>query len=176
MSAKMITTGVPELDAALATFERKTVRKWVVKALNDALMMVEKAYKANCPVDSGAMRDATVRRRPRGLKRGEVGRALIIVREKLFKLIAKRTGRSLFYLRKGKKKIEQFFYPAVVELGDKDTPAQRPLRGALYGNENHVRDLFVKNVRAAVDEAGRGKNAVSLEASSEMAWALDLNN
>jgi GAF domain-containing protein len=43
-----------------------------------------------------------------------------------------------------------FFYPAVIELGDKDTPAQRPMRAALYDSEREVLQEFRTQLEVAI--------------------------
>jgi HK97 gp10 family phage protein len=176
MSAAVIATGFAELDATLASLDVKLQRKYVRTALNRAIKIIRDGFRALCPVNTGAMRDAARVRNPITKKRGTFARALIIERERLFALQQKRSGRSLVYSRlvRGKRRLEQFFYPVLVELGSQDTPAQRPMRAALYGNANHVRDEFVKQLRLLVAEAEAAKSAVSLESATAMAWALDL--
>lgn len=151
MSASLILTGDKELDKAMAGFETKVQRKYLRTALNNAVIKVQNEYNQLVPVESGAMRDATRRRTPK-LKRGKTGRSLVILRDQLFKLREARTGKPPSSRTQDN---EPFFYPAVVELGDKDTPAKRPLRAALYGNEQQVRQEFINQLRAAVSAAGK---------------------
>lgn len=152
MSASVVVTGVPEVDRAMAQFEAKVQKKYARTALNNAIKFVETKYKELVPVETGAMRDATKRRTPKAKRRGDIGRSLIIDRDRLFKLRTARSGRP-----PGSRQGEDgpFFYPAVIELGDKDTPAQRPLRAALYGNEQQIKQEFVNQLRAAIATAGK---------------------
>lgn len=174
MTADLQVTGDAALDAALANFDRKIVRKWIRKALRDGAKAVAANYRATVPVDSGAMRDSLIVRSARRLRRGQLGVAVIVDATRLFAHQLKRRGRGLWYRRKGAKNTERFFYPAVVELGDRDTPAQRPLRSALYDSENYLRDQFVKDIRAALAEAERTAQSPATGAAGAIAEALDL--
>lgn len=149
MSATVIVTGVAEVDQAMAQFEAKVQKKYIRTALNTSIKKVQEKYIALVPAVSGSMRDAAVRRTPKG-KRGTLRRALIIDRDKLIKLYTARTGKPP---TKRTKDDEPFFYPAVIELGDSDTPAQRPMRAALYGNEAQIKAEFVNQLRAAIAAA-----------------------
>lgn len=158
MSASVIVTGVAELDAALANFDIKVQNKFIRKALNNAIKVVEKDYKERVPIgtnedgeDTGVMRDATKRRTPKH-KRGEQKRSLVIDRNLLMKLYFERYGRFPGQ-RRGDN--EPFFYPAVIELGGSQGGAQRPLRAALYGNEQQVRAEFINQLSEAVATAGK---------------------
>lgn len=163
MSASIILTGDAALDRSLAELERKVQNKAVRKALDNSLKMVEADYKRLVPVDTGAMRDAVRRKAPKGRRRGEIVRELVLDRVLLQVLRLARTGATK---ARGRKAIqaahaqqinEAFFYPAVVELGDKDTPAQRPMRAALYDNSQRIMAEFVKQLRALLAEVTRGK-------------------
>lgn len=151
MNVSVIMTGDKELDMRMASFETKVQRKHIRTALNNAIKKVQVDYNALVPVVHGAMRDATRRRTPK-LRRGQIGRALVIIRDVYFKLYQARYGRLP---GKRRQDDEPFFAPAVVELGDSDTTAQRPMRAALYGNEQHIRQEFVKELRAAISAAGK---------------------
>jgi len=173
MSATIIATGFIEVDAALARFEAKVQKKYLRTALNNSVKFVQSAFQRLCPVETGAMRDATKRFTPKGRRRGDIRRGLRIDRDKLFALRTERGGRvgqgvvQIGLAKRGSlgfrvakllgvkedRKFADFFYPAVVELGDQDTPAQKPLRGALYGNEQHVRQEFITQLRLAIATA-----------------------
>ena len=157
MSASLFLTGDKELDAALAAFDKNVQRKAVATALKNSINLVKRIYQARVPVLSGAMRDAVVVRVPRGTKRGELRRSLMITRDSLARArvkIAKATERGIraalarvaavrdgvsrrvaaagIAARRGefkpKASSQDDFYPAFVELGDHDSQAQRPLR------------------------------------------------
>jgi len=89
MSGNVYTTGFKELDKALADLEPKVQRKYGKTALNNSLKIVEAEYKERVPVRTGAMRDAIVRRTPKG-KRGELKRTLMITRASLAKSTTKK--------------------------------------------------------------------------------------
>lgn len=150
MSGNVYSTGFEELDRKLAGLEPKVQKKYGRTALNNAVKIVEAKFKELVPVDTGAMRDAVVRRTPKG-KRGQMRRALMITRDSLARVIKKQT--------KSKEKItigDNDFYPAYVELGTQDREGKRPLRDALYGNEGPIRAEFVKELRKIVTEAEHG--------------------
>jgi hypothetical protein len=184
MSATLIATGIPELDAALAAFDRKVQRKSIVTALKNALLIVKRRYQARVPVLSGAMRDAIVVKVPRGTKRGEIRRALMITRDSLARARRRVQKAGEKTLRKhltdrvvagagigrreasariaairganvGTAKSEDDFYPAFVELGDHDSPAKRPLRGAFYDSEQAIKAEFVNELKRAIASAGK---------------------
>lgn len=166
-------TGDKALDRALAQFETRVRNKYIRQALNGALKIVETRYKQVVPVLSGAMRDAVVRRTPKGGKRGVITRALMITRASLAKAIRRVAIRGARAAFKGRHGVaaertaaveaasaevdinERGFYPAIVELGSRDKPGQRPLREALYGAIEAIRAEFVKYLRAAVAAAGK---------------------
>lgn len=151
MSASLLLTGDKETDKAMASFENKVQRKYIRQALNATIIKIQNEYNQLVPVIHGAMKDATRRRTPK-LKKNQIGRALVILREVYFKLYEARYGRPPGKLTGDD---EPFFAPAVVELGDKDTPAQRPMRAALYGSERAMRQEFFNQLRAAVAAAGK---------------------
>ena len=81
---KLISTGDKELDAALAAFDKNVQRKAVATALKNSInLFAKRIYQARVPVLSGAMRDAVVVRVPRGTKRGELRRSLMITCDSL---------------------------------------------------------------------------------------------
>lgn len=154
----VIVTGVAELDEALAKFEDKAQKKYIRTALNKSIAIVEKEYKERVPVgvdadgnDTGVMRDATKKRTPKK-KRWEQKRALVIDKVKLMSLYFSKYGR---FPGKRKSDSEPFFYPAVIELGGAAGGGQRPMRAALYGNEQQVKAEFISQLTAAVATAGK---------------------
>jgi len=82
--------------------------------------------------------------------RGAIGHRVWIDRRRLFKRYESNYGHPPGR-RKGDD--EPFFYPTVIEFGDSDTPAQKPLRQAVYGNERKIRDLFLRELRRALNIA-----------------------
>lgn len=152
MSVAITLTGDRQVDARMASFEAKVQRKYLRQAVNEGIKIVETDYKSLVPEVHGAMKDATRRRTPKRKRRGDVARALVIIRALYFKLYEARYGHPPGR-RAGDS--DPFFAPTVVELGDKDTPAQKPLRTALYSNEQRVKNAFINQLRAAVSAAGK---------------------
>lgn len=135
MSGNVFMTGSTELDKALADLEPKVQRKYGKQALNEAIKIVEADYKERVPVDTGAMRDAIMRRTPRG-KRGQMRRALTITRASLAKQMAKQQDVDIDQL------VFRGFYPAFIELGTSEKSPKRPMRDALYGNASPIQFVF----------------------------------
>lgn len=154
--SSIIVTGDKELDRALGKFEAKVQKKYIRKALNSSIKIVEKEYKERVPVgtnedgeDTGVMRDATKRRTPKR-KRNTQGRSLVIDRELLMTLYFQRYGK---FPGKRNADKEPFFYPAVIELGGIGRAPERPMRASLYGNEAQVKAEFVRALQEAVKNA-----------------------
>ena len=140
-------TGVEEIDGRLMEFERVVFPAEMRKGTRDAAKLVLAEFQARCPVRSGAMRDsAVVRAITRS--RNKIGHTVKILRDRLFRLYEAATGKPP---DKRKNDDEPMFYPAVVELGDKDNEPQRPLRGALYDNENAVKVEFSRGMLRAIN-------------------------
>lgn len=153
-----VVTGITEVDKALSQFEDKTKKKYIRRALNKSIAIVEKDFKQRVPVgkdeegnDTGVMRDSIKRKTPKG-KRGDIKRAVIIDRDRLMKLYFQRYGRFP-NPRAGEN--EPFFYPAVIELGGGGKQPLRPMRAALYGNAEQVQSEFVSQIKQAVADAGK---------------------
>jgi len=142
-------TGFAEFEGNLIQFERVVAPAEIRKGTRDAAKLINQEYRANQEEhsDSGAMRDASA---VRAMKRSRVkiGHTVTILRDRLFRLYQSRKGR-LPGSRAGES--EPFFYPIVVELGDKDTEAEAPLRRGLYDNANAVRAEFAKSLLRAVN-------------------------
>lgn len=142
-------TGDKEVDALLAQFEPKYQKKYGRKASRDAMKLIKDVYLARAPVDIGAMRDAaSIKSAPRS-RRYAFGHRLYLDRNKLFALAAKR-GKKLS--KDKKRNNEPFYYPAVVEFGDKDTPARFPLRKSLFDNESAMRKFFITELARQIRE------------------------
>lgn len=157
--AQVIVTGVKELDAALLKFEDKVQKKYIRQALNKAVTIVEKDFKNRVPIgvdadgnDTGVMRDAAKKATPKSKKRWEFKRGLIIDKARLMTLYFQKYGR---FPGKRRGDSEPFFYPAVVELGGPQGNAQRPMRAALYGNEQQIKSEFISQLQTAVANAGK---------------------
>lgn len=140
-------TGVQEIMGNLETFTREVAPAEIRKGTRAAAYLVMREFQARVPVKSGSMRDSV---KVRAIKRTrkKIGHTVVLDRNKLFKLYEARTGKKPT-ARTGDS--EPFFYPAVVELGDKDHQADRPLRGALYENETAVKHEFAMSLLRAVN-------------------------
>lgn len=156
-------TGLEEFEGNLTMFTRTVAPAEIRKGTRDAANLVLQEYKVRCEqhsniventieggrgdANTGAMRDAAV---VRAVKRSRIriGHAVKILRDRLFALYAARKGHPP-NPRRGER--EPFFYPAMVELGDKDHQAERPLRGSLYDNETAVKTEFSKSLLRAVN-------------------------
>jgi HK97 gp10 family phage protein len=139
----IIVTGDKEVDRALKALEPKLRNKALKKASRDAAKNVLEEYKRVVPVESGAMRDSA-KVRVMKKKKDAMGHSVILDRDRLFAL-AKARGKQLSIDRK--RGNEPFFYPSVVEFGDKDTEAQRPLRKALFDKETAHKAFFMRELR-----------------------------
>jgi hypothetical protein len=170
MAAANVFTGFKEVDAALEQFDNKVRRSHIRRALNESVKVVEKDFKERCPVetdefgdDVGAMRDSIKRYTPKR-KANTQRRGLRIVKEVLMNLYFQRKGR---FPGKRTSDSEPFFYPAVIELGDSDREPARPMRDALYGNQQTVMSVFENFLRKAVGLAGRDNSADLPEVEEE---------
>lgn len=169
----VIVTGDKELDRALARMEAKAIKKLLPKAAKEAAQVSKKDYQRRVPVLTGAMRDAVVVRvrrykhkektgtgrlvtlksgkqvRQRRVTAEDIGAKVLIDRNQLTKKAGqkKRGRKSLpLDLRRG----GMFFYPAVVELGNRKRTGKRPLTKALYDNETPIKGEFIKAMRRLV--------------------------
>lgn len=167
-AAGIIVTGDKELDRALARMEAKALKKLLPKAAKEAAKEVQEDYQQRAPVETGAMRDASVIRVRRYkhksatgqfINRGgrsiavqrvtaeDIGAKVIIDRKKLTRLAGqKKRGRGS--LPWDSRRGGMFFYPAVVELGNRKRNGQRPLTKSLYRNDAMVRRKFISAMRA----------------------------
>ena len=169
-------TGLTEVDKELKRLIVQVPNKFIRRALNESLKIVEADFHRRMEPHNrtGAMDRSVRRRTPKGTKRGIIARSLMISRNSLAKSIKKMAVRAARALFKGKHGVgaeraiavaaaqeqtidieKRGFYPAFVELGDKNTEGQRPMRGALYGNEQRIRAEFVNQLRQAVASAGK---------------------
>lgn len=148
-TVRVVVTGDKQIDKALRRLDTKIQRKTVMAALRKSREKAYNDYISRVPVKSGAMRDATLKRAAKGKKkRGVIGVSLVIDRKKLFAKYEAHYGRLP---GKRTKDSEPFFYPTVVEFGDKDTPAEKPLREAVYGNEEAIKRIFLNELRLALN-------------------------
>lgn len=143
----LVITGIEEFEGNLTTFEKVAFPAEIRKGTRDAAKLVLEEYKARVPVKSGSMRDAAVVRAvPRS--RVKIGHTVKILRDRLFQLYEARTGKPP---ASRKQDDEPFFYPTMIELGAQEAEAQRPLRGALYDNEQAVMVEFSAGMLRAIN-------------------------
>lgn len=132
-------TGDKEIDAVLRQFEPKFQKKYGRIASRNSAKKIMEEVRATGPEDTGAMkRSLVVKSAPRSRTRA-FGHRVIIDRNRLFQF-AQKLGKKIS--KDKKRNNEPFFYPSVVEFGDKDTAAQKPLRNALFGNEQAINSFF----------------------------------
>jgi hypothetical protein len=171
--AGLILTGVAELDAKLAKLEAKLIKKLLPTAAKQAATITRDEYQRRVPVMTGAMRDAVVIRvrryrhkekegtgrlvtlkatgkqvRQRRVTAEDIGASVIIDRNRWEKLLKSRTSRK--ELGVDKKRGGPFFYPAVIEIGNKETLGERPLTKSLYERTQQIKAEFIKRLTALV--------------------------
>lgn len=166
----IIVTGDRQLDRALARMEAKAINKALPKAAKEAAQITRDDYRRRVPVDSGAMRDAVVTRVRRYKHKSETGKVItrngrrikvkrvtaadigarvLLDRKRLAKEASKKK-RGKTSLPIDRKRGGMYFYPAVVELGNRKRSGKRPLTKALYENSGDVRAEFIKAMRRIV--------------------------
>ena len=144
-TGKSIVTGDKELDAMFRQLPITLQKKHMRKATRAAAKKVNQEFKDNVPTETGALRDsAKVKAVKR--KRNVTGHRVHIDREKLILERAARGGTIGFDKKRG----EPFFYPAVIEF---DPGGDKPLRSALYGNEDEIKREAIAGVKAMIREA-----------------------
>jgi hypothetical protein len=146
----VVVTGVKELDAKLRTLAPNLQRKFVRGALRNAGKRVQVDFKRIVKAeayDTGAFRDST---KIKALKRSNkrIGIAFFTDTKKMYARRAakldKRTGNT--------HKVQEFFYPSVIEFGSKDRQPVRPMRRSLYDNEKAITAYFVADLRKFIAE------------------------
>lgn len=142
-------TGDREVDAILAQFEPKFQKKYGRKASRNAAKKVMTEAKAKAPEDTGALKRSLIIRTAKRSRKIAFGHRVIIDRDRLIKYAGK-FGKKIS--KDKKRNNEPFFYPSVIEFGDKDTPAQKPLRNALFGNEAAIKSYFLDELKAQIRE------------------------
>lgn len=136
--AKMITTGVKELDAKLALLGPKIANKFARSALRKSGKLVLGTAQGNLDrngsVISGKLRSGM---RVRSAKRSNRGAGIEVMTS---------SGRHE----------DAGFGGAEVEFGTKHAAVHSFLRPAIYDNEVQVRQFFIDDVREQITEAARG--------------------
>ncbi len=159
MSASVIVTGIAELNEALSLFSVRLQKKYIRKALRNSLKKVQADFKERVPVgededgeETGVMRDSAKIRAKKRSRKNVLGLSLVIDRKTYMQLYFERYGRFPG-ARRGDS--EPFFVPAAIELGGAEGDSQRPMRAALYGNEQQVKAEFISQLTEAVATAGK---------------------
>jgi|CXWL01.1.fsa_nt_gi HK97 gp10 family phage protein len=146
--AKIIVTGVRELDAMLKAMEPAIARKIVRGALRKGGKRVLEKARAKAPEDTGALRKGM---RVRAMKRQKYRAGVTVehpTREKLAALQKDQAKGARVLSEKG-------YYPAAVEYGAPGRPAQPHLRPALEESTPAVIADFRQDVRDGIAEATR---------------------
>lgn len=142
----IIVTGDKELDARLRAFEPKVRNKFARKALREATKRVREEFIKRVPVDTGALkRSSTVRSLKRSTKR--IGAMVVVNTTKLYDIRQKGSGKRPQWQG------QDFYYPAVIEYGSINVPAQAPMRKALYENKEYTVSRFKASLREAIASA-----------------------
>lgn len=155
---RVILTGVKDIDAILATMERREVRKAITRATDRTITeYVLPQYRRHIEqagfVDTGATRDVAKKRRVQR-SRTRLGSELYIDRDRVVRMRRARGGR----IGRDAGREEDFFHPVAIEFGTPDRPAQRPLRRALTGSRPRALAEFHRHLRTALAEvAARGR-------------------
>lgn len=147
----VVVTGHKELDAKLRGLPAKIQRKFVRGALRRGMKRVVQDYKRIVRTEAyetGTMMRAT---KTRALKRSRkrIGFTLHIDREKLFAAYRAKYGHDPHPM---KGRTDPHYYPASIEFGTDSQPAVRPMRRALYDNEDVIRAYFVGDVKQFIAE------------------------
>ncbi len=156
MASALIVTGDIHLDRKLAElgpkiankFSRKALRRGIKKVVDDTKKIV-RAEAYNLGVIHKSFKVRALKR-----KRGRVGLAMFVDREKLFFDYAELYGHPP-NPRKGED--DPHYYLASIEFGyervDGTTvPAIRPMRRGLYENATEIQQFFVGDVREMLSE------------------------
>lgn len=154
-------TGDAEVDAVLANFSHTWQKQQGRKAGRDAAKLVLDDFKQTAPMDTGAMAEAAVVRSAKRSRKQAFGFLVYVDRKRLFSH-ATSAGKELSV---DKRDGGPYYWPAVIEFGDHDTPAQRPLRSSLWQNQGPVRELFLASLRRHIAGYKFTYNAKALETS-----------
>jgi HK97 gp10 family phage protein len=148
-----VVQGAKDLVAKLAALERKVASKLERQGTRAGTKVFADEIKNNVPVDSGLLRSAiTVRALKR--KKGRVGYRVTINtqgkagRTKAAK--AKRAAGGFFTTSKAGKK---HFYPAVIEYGAENRPAQAPMRKSFDRKKDAALDKVITSIRDGIRDA-----------------------
>lgn len=141
----MSTKGSAELVAALKNLPKAVAGKATRSALRDATKVLHRETVARAPVKSGAMRAALT---VRAAKRSRKGFGYKVIFHK---------GKAQKLRKVSKKDNTAWFYPAVVEYGDHDTPAHPFMRPAFEAKKGEALDVFAARLRALIKEAAKAK-------------------
>lgn len=151
-SARLVTvTGHKELDAKLRLLPEKIQKKFVRGAMRKGSkrlireaqrILKEQAY------DTGATSKSL---KSKALKRSRkrMGVAVFTDTSKLYAIYESKHGHKP---HPAKGKTEPFFYPAVIEFGDRHFEPTRFLRGGLYDNAKVYQEYFKADVLQFIAE------------------------
>lgn len=126
-----VVTGIPEIDAKLRTLEFRVQSKLLRQAMRKGMKLVLADAKARAPVDTGLMARSV---KLRAMRRSRSRQGLLV------------QVNSAEGLVKTTKAGERYFYPAVVEFGDGETPAHPFLRPAYDRQGPPARDVTMREL------------------------------
>lgn len=155
----VIVTGLKQLDDVLAQLEVKVQKKFIRKALRNVAKKVVETAKRIVHAeayDTGTLHDSFKVRALKRSRRG-IGVAMFVDRDKLFALYESRHGRRPTP-RSGED--EPHYYLASIEFGysrpdGTQVPAVRPMRRALYENEDVLKQFFKDDLTELIRELAK---------------------
>ena len=154
--ATEVVQGAKDLHAKLRQLERRVAAKLERQGTRAGTKVFADEVKRRVPFDSGLLKSAiTVRALKR--KKGRVGYRVTIntaAKGQGTKAIrAKREAGGFYSTTKAGKK---FFYPAIIEYGAKNRPAQAPMRTSFDAKKGQALDKVISSIREGI-RAATGK-------------------
>lgn len=141
---RIYVTGIKRIDRMLKMLPMKVQKKIIRPAIRDGLKLVKSEMEMQVPVDTGLTKENI---KIQAVKKRKVGRIAMLVQ-----VSAKAAG-----LVKTTKAGKRYFYPAVVEYGDKNTPANPFARRAYTGAGPSATSLTQQRILDGVNrEAVKG--------------------
>lgn len=152
LKASVAVEGLFAIERLLDAIGKAAAGKVIRKALREGSKSMLNTTRNLYPIDTGlAKKSLTVLALKR--KPGRVGFRIG------FKNVGQIIERSTFgrgigpHKKMQNKNIKRHFYPAVIEYGDKDTPAQSPMRQAFSRNKEGSMKIINEELRLGINEA-----------------------
>ena len=152
-------TGEEEVMAMLRAFfikDRKGARKAMRRASTKVVkQLLAPAYKAQVPVETGAMRDG-IKKKAMKRSRRRIGSMLWVNRRLVVSERASRLGMDIDKVPKDPKK-RPFFYPAAVEYGGPNQVAKHPLKKSSKRVAKPARMMYVRELSGEIQKLRGGR-------------------